>query len=177
MKSVEGLSSSKTTVTKNNSWAARATNGNYKVSNNPIRAPPARPTAPQEQGYKERRIMFRLAPTPAKAATTLQYKDLIANRFKNATVVRQQSWKTFLVGPLPKQITTLDGPQDPLDGLILQEPGPASIQHNVPIRQIAWKIRSKKLNDDFRHVRIPIPAHKAHRFPLRLQLLGLAVGI
>ncbi|POS81642.1 hypothetical protein EPUL_006549, partial [Erysiphe pulchra] len=37
-------------------------------------------------------------------------------------------------GPLPKLVTTIDGPQDPLDGLILQEPGLASIRDDVPIR-------------------------------------------
>ncbi|KHJ30024.1 hypothetical protein EV44_g4105 [Erysiphe necator] len=64
-----------------------------------------------------------LAPTPAKAAAIMQYKDIIANRFGNAIVERQESWTTFIIGPLPKLVTTIDGPQDPLDGLILQEPG------------------------------------------------------
>ncbi|POS81751.1 hypothetical protein EPUL_005885, partial [Erysiphe pulchra] len=114
-------------------------------------------------------------PTPAKAAAILQFKDLIANRFGNATVERQESWTTFIVGPLPKLVTTIDGPQDPLDGLILQEPGLASIRDDVPIRQMAWKNKSKYSNDDIGHVRIHIPSHKAHKFPFRLQLFGLAV--
>ncbi|KHJ32934.1 hypothetical protein EV44_g3999 [Erysiphe necator] len=54
-----------------------------------------------------------LAPTPAKAATILQYKEIIAQRFGNAVVERQESWTTFVIGPLPKHISTMDGPHDP----------------------------------------------------------------
>ncbi|POS84123.1 hypothetical protein EPUL_003235 [Erysiphe pulchra] len=49
-----------------------------------------------------------LAPTPAKAATILQYKDAIALRFGNATVERHKIWTTFILGPIPKLITILD---------------------------------------------------------------------
>ncbi|POS83267.1 hypothetical protein EPUL_005854 [Erysiphe pulchra] len=131
-----------------------AANGDSKSFNNPILAPPAKPTPPQGQSQEDRRIMIRLdkdhearkvdmfllrqqirkltpesslvcdvwyapsgiailAPTPAKAAAILQIKDLIANRFGNATVERQESWTTFIVGLLPKLVTTIDGPQDP----------------------------------------------------------------
>ncbi|RKF65322.1 putative effector protein, partial [Golovinomyces cichoracearum] len=39
--------------------------------------------------------------------------------------------------PLPKSVPTLDGKKDPLDGLILEEPGLASIRDEAPIRHIA----------------------------------------
>ncbi|KAF5183262.1 reverse transcriptase [Thalictrum thalictroides] len=118
-----------------------------------------------------------LAQTPAKAASILQYKDAIARRFGDATVERQESWTTFIVGPLPKRISTLDGPKDPLDGLLLEEPGLVSIRDNVPIRHVAWTNRSKESADNFGHIRIHIPASKAHKFPSRLQLFGSAMGI
>ncbi|POS81761.1 hypothetical protein EPUL_005927, partial [Erysiphe pulchra] len=95
-----------------------------------------------------------LAPTPAKAAAILQFKDLIANRFGNAT----DCGKTGIVDDFYK-------------------PGLASIRDDIPIRQIAWTNKSKDSNDDIGHVRIHIPSHKAHKFPFRLQLFGLAVGI
>ncbi|KHJ30961.1 hypothetical protein EV44_g3608 [Erysiphe necator] len=64
-----------------------------------------------------------LAPTPAKAAAILQYRDVIAQRFGKAIVERQESWTTFIIGPLPKKVTTMDGKEDTLDGLLLQELG------------------------------------------------------
>ncbi|KHJ33302.1 hypothetical protein EV44_g4794 [Erysiphe necator] len=75
-----------------------------------------------------------LASTPAKAAAILQYKDAFARRFGNATLERQASWATFIVGPLPKLIITLDRKQDLIDELFLQEPGLALIRDVVPIR-------------------------------------------
>lgn len=118
-----------------------------------------------------------LAPTPAKAAAILQYKDVIARRFGNAIVERQESWATFIVGPVPKLVTTMDGTEDPVDGLLLQEPGFASIRDDMPIRQVAWTNRSKKSIDDNGYIRIHVPQHKAHKFPIRMQLFGIAVGI
>ncbi|POS81690.1 hypothetical protein EPUL_006417, partial [Erysiphe pulchra] len=118
-----------------------------------------------------------LAPTPAKAAAILQFKEIIARRFGDATVERQESWATFIVGPLPKHITTMDGTEDPLDCLLLQEPGLASIREDVPIRQVAWTNRSKDSTENTGHIRIHIPEHKAHKFPQRLQLFGMAMGI
>ena len=118
-----------------------------------------------------------LAPTPAKAATILQYKEIIAQRFGNAVVERQESWTTFVIGPLPKYISTMDGPQDPLEGLLLQEPGFASIRDEVPIRQMAWTRRSKESPEPLGYVRIHVPETKANKFPSRLQLFGAAVGI
>ncbi|POS81664.1 hypothetical protein EPUL_006013, partial [Erysiphe pulchra] len=118
-----------------------------------------------------------LAPTPAKAATILQYKEVIAQRFGNAVVERQESWTTFVIGPLPKFISTMDGPQDPLEGLLLQEPSFASIRDEVPIRQMAWTRRSKESPEPLGHIRIHVPETKANKFPSRLQLFGAAVGI
>ncbi|POS81789.1 hypothetical protein EPUL_006663 [Erysiphe pulchra] len=97
-----------------------------------------------------------LAPTPAKAATILQYKEVIAQRFGNAVVERQESWTTFVIGPLPKFISTMDGPQDPLEGLLLQEPSFASIRDEVPIRQMTWTRRSKESPEPLGHIRIHV---------------------
>ncbi|POS82009.1 hypothetical protein EPUL_005720, partial [Erysiphe pulchra] len=118
-----------------------------------------------------------LAPTPAKAATILQYKDAIALRFGNATVERQETWTTFILGPIPKLITTLDGKCDPLEEFILQEPGLASVRDEIPIRHIAWTKRSKESSDTHGEIRVQVPTTKAHKFPLRLQLFGQAVNI
>ncbi|POS88315.1 hypothetical protein EPUL_000617, partial [Erysiphe pulchra] len=116
-----------------------------------------------------------LALTLAKAATILQYKEVIARRFGNALVERQESWTTFVIGPLPKFISTMDGPQDPLEGLLLQEPGFASICDEVPIRQMAWTRRSKNSPEPLGHIRIHVLETKANKFPSRLQLFGATV--
>lgn len=56
---------------------------------------------------------------------------------------RQESWENFILGPLPKLTTTVDGTKDLVDDLILQEPGFASIRDNMPIRHVVWTNRSK----------------------------------
>ncbi|KHJ32942.1 hypothetical protein EV44_g3966 [Erysiphe necator] len=118
-----------------------------------------------------------LAPTPAKAATILQYKEIIAQRIGNSVVERQESWITSVIGPLPKHVSTMDSPQDPLERLLLQEPGFASIRDEVPIRQMAWTRRSKESPEPIGHVRVNVPETKANKFPPRLQLFGAAIGI
>ncbi|KHJ34148.1 hypothetical protein EV44_g3821 [Erysiphe necator] len=56
-----------------------------------------------------------LAPTHAKAATLMQYKKDIENRFGNAVAERQEAWTIFVVGPIPKKIRGLEGLLDPMD--------------------------------------------------------------
>ncbi|KAI1003145.1 hypothetical protein K3495_g5056 [Podosphaera aphanis] len=48
-----------------------------------------------------------LAPTAAKAATILQPKSAIENRFGNALVERQETWSTFVIGPIRKKSAAL----------------------------------------------------------------------
>ncbi|KAI1000411.1 hypothetical protein K3495_g7784, partial [Podosphaera aphanis] len=77
-----------------------------------------------------------LAPTPAKAATILQAKSAIENRFGNALVERQESWTTFVIGPIKKKVRCHDGQSDrlcdPLEGLLQEEL--ATVRESVPIR-------------------------------------------
>ncbi|RKF78706.1 hypothetical protein GcM3_061032 [Golovinomyces cichoracearum] len=120
----------RTSDNANNSWAARATGGMNNSLKNSNWGPPKQPTTPPK------------APTPAKAATLLQYKDTIAQRYGNAVVERQESWATFIIGPIPKRISTMEGEKEPLDELLLQEPGLARICDEVPIRLVAWTKRS-----------------------------------
>ncbi|POS87839.1 hypothetical protein EPUL_000748 [Erysiphe pulchra] len=75
-----------------------------------------------------------LAPSPAKTATLLQYKEAIENRFGDANFERQETCKTFILGPNPKKIRGLDGFYDPFDGLLQEELAP--IRGAVPIRHV-----------------------------------------
>lgn len=118
-----------------------------------------------------------LAPTPAKAANILQYKEIIAQHFGNAVVERQESLTTFVISPLSKHISIMDGPQYPLEGLLLQETGFASIGNEVPIRQMVWTRRLKESPNLLGHVRIHVPETNANKLPFSLQLSGAAIGI
>ncbi|POS84893.1 hypothetical protein EPUL_006568 [Erysiphe pulchra] len=80
-----------------------------------------------------------LAPTPAKAAALLQFKEAIENRFDDAYVESQKTWVTFVVGPIPKKSRSLDGIQDLFDGLLHEEL--ASNHDVVPIRHVSWTCR------------------------------------
>lgn len=89
-----------------------------------------------------------LVPTPAKAATILQYKDAIALRYENTIFKRQESsWTTFTLVPIPKIISTLDGKCDPLEESILQKSSLASVRDEALIIHIAWIKSSKESSD------------------------------
>lgn len=118
-----------------------------------------------------------LAPTAAKAASILQHKDTIAARFGNAKVERQEKWTTFVIGPVPKNVTTLDGAVDPLEGLLQSEPSIVDIKDAMPIRHIAWTQRSKDSAHSFGYIRIHVPEAKANKFPSRIQLFGQATSV
>ncbi|KHJ30258.1 putative effector protein [Erysiphe necator] len=86
----------------------------------------------------------KLASMPVKAAIILQAKKVIEERFGNATVERQETWTTFVIGPIQKQIRCLDGFRDPMDGLLQDEL--AAVQESVQIRYMNWTRRSQ--NDE-----------------------------
>lgn len=115
-----------------------------------------------------------LAPTPAKAAALLQFKEAIEKRFGNAKVERQETWVTFIIGPIPKKIRGLDGMYNTMDGLLEEELAP--IKENVPIRHIGWTHRSEN-EEPYGQVRICVPENKADKFPSRLRVFGEAVSI
>lgn len=80
-------------------------------------------------------------------------------------VERQESWTIFVVGSLPKFVTTSDTVEDPIDGLLLQESSLALIQDDLLVIHIAWTDRSKDPSDNTRHERIHVPEYKAHKLP------------
>ncbi|POS87924.1 hypothetical protein EPUL_000189, partial [Erysiphe pulchra] len=153
-----------------------AANVNNISINNPIRAPPPRPSPKQGQGLEDRRFMNRFGKDhEARKIDTFLLRQQIQQLIPIFPL--QESWATFIVGPLPKLVTTLDGKQDLVDDLLLQESGLASIRHEIPVRQVAWTNRSKESTESTGHIIIHIPEHKAHKFPSRLQLFGLAMDI
>ncbi|POS82690.1 hypothetical protein EPUL_005843 [Erysiphe pulchra] len=110
---------------------------------------------PQGQSKEDRRVMIRLAPDheARKSGTfeirqTIQIldpdsslaKSAIEERFGNATVERQETWTTFVIGPIQKQVRCLDGFCDPMDELLGEEL--AFVQKSVPIRYMNWTRRS-----------------------------------
>ncbi|POS82798.1 hypothetical protein EPUL_005784, partial [Erysiphe pulchra] len=66
-------------------------------------------------------VVAILALKSAKAATILRSKSAIDERFSNATVERQETWTTFVIGPIQKQIRCLDDFRDPMDELLREE--------------------------------------------------------
>ncbi|POS81979.1 hypothetical protein EPUL_005941, partial [Erysiphe pulchra] len=65
------------------------------------------------------------------AAAIMQYKKEIETRLGKATVERQETWTTFVIGPISKKVRGLDGSIDPMNGSLLEELG--SIRDHVPI--------------------------------------------
>ncbi|CAD6505992.1 BgTH12-06924 [Blumeria graminis f. sp. triticale] len=118
-----------------------------------------------------------LAASPAKAASILQHSEAIAARFGNATVERQETWTTFVVGPIPKKDNTLDGGYNPFEGLLLEEPAIRAIKDDTPIRHLAWTRRSTDSLSPFGHIKIHVPEARAHKVPSRMQLFGQASSV
>lgn len=90
------------------------------------------------------------------------------------TVERQETWTTFVIGPIQKQIRCLDGFRDPMDGLLQEEL--AFVQESVPIRYMNWTRRSQN-DEPTGFIRLCVPESKANRFPTRLRVFGEAVSI
>ncbi|CAD6502819.1 BgTH12-05408 [Blumeria graminis f. sp. triticale] len=161
-------------------WASKAAAGNQSKGDKRImirldREHEARKADP----FLLRQQVQRLIPDPSIVvdACILQHSEAIAARFGNATVERQETWTTFVVGPIPKKVNTLDRAYDPLEGLLLEEPAIRAIKDDTPIRHIAWKRRSTDSLSPFGHIRIHVPEARAHIVPSRMQLFGQATSV
>ncbi|POS86679.1 hypothetical protein EPUL_002196 [Erysiphe pulchra] len=115
-----------------------------------------------------------LAQTPAKAAMILQAKTAIEEYSGNAVVERQETWTTFVIGPVQKRMQCVDGFRDPMDGLLHEEF--AAVRETVPFKYMNWTRRSNN-DEPCGHIRICIPESKAGKFPSRLRLFGEAVSV
>ncbi|KHJ31716.1 putative effector protein [Erysiphe necator] len=115
-----------------------------------------------------------LAPSPTKAATLMQFKDTIEKMFGEATVERQETWKTFVIGPIPKTIRGLDGVHNTMEGPLQEEL--AFVRDIVPIRYMGWTRRSQN-EEPYGYIRICVPESRADKFPSRLRIFGEAVSI
>ncbi|CAD6502426.1 BgTH12-05019 [Blumeria graminis f. sp. triticale] len=161
-------------------WASKAPAGVLTGTNIDVRRPMTRPTPPKNQSKEDKRVPFGVAvldASPAKAASILQQSEAIAARFGNATVERQETRTTFVIGPIPKKVNTLDGAYDPFEGLLLEEPAIRAIKDDTPIRHIAWTRRSTDSLSPFGHIRIHVPQARAHKMPSRMQLFGQATSV
>ncbi|CAD6505893.1 BgTH12-06825, partial [Blumeria graminis f. sp. triticale] len=67
----------------------------------------------------------------------LEFKHIIAEQFGNATAERTEIWTIFVVGSVPKEVTTPEGAVDPVDGLLQPEPAKAAMNDAILTRQLA----------------------------------------
>ncbi|CAD6500718.1 BgTH12-06425 [Blumeria graminis f. sp. triticale] len=158
-------------------WASKAAAGNQSKEDKRVmirldREHEARKVDP----FLLRQQVQRLIPDPSLVvdACILQHSEAIAARLGNATVERQETWTTFVVGPIPKKVNTLDGAYDPLEGLLIEDPAIRAIKDDTPIRHIAWTRRSTDSLSPFGHIRIHVPEARAHKVPSQMQLFGQA---
>ena len=87
-----------------------------------------------------------LAHTPAQAATIAAKAKEVETAFGAAKVERQETWATFIVGPVPKHIRSADGMVDPVaEGLLHDEL--QSVSENMPIRHLCLPVRVDKFKD------------------------------
>jgi hypothetical protein len=90
-------------------------------------------------------------------------------------VERQEKWTTFIVGPIPKRIQTIDRIIDPVaEGLIHTEL--QLVHDNIPIHRLEWTHRAQDvLEEGF--VRIYVPSSKAALFPPNLHIFSRPVRV
>ncbi len=116
-----------------------------------------------------------LANSPAQAATIVAKATQIENAIGSAKVERQEKWTTFIVGPIPKRIRTLEGMMDPVaGGLLTAELQPVS--DAMPIRRMEWTNRSKDPGLLEGHIRICVPQTRASKFPIRMRIFARPVS-
>ena len=99
----------------------------------------------------------------------MQFKDTIEKMFGEATVERQETWKTFGIGPIPKTIRGLDGVHSTMEGPLQEEL--AFVRDIVPIRYMGWTRRSQN-EEPYGYIRICVPESRADKFPSRLRIFG-----
>ncbi|POS82851.1 hypothetical protein EPUL_004811, partial [Erysiphe pulchra] len=85
------------------------------------------------------------------------FKDTIEKLFGEATVERQETWKTFVIGPIPKTIRDLDGIHNTMEGPLQEE--------------LAFN------EEPYGYIRICVPEIRADKFPSRLRIFGEAVSV
>lgn len=116
-----------------------------------------------------------LANTPAQAAMIIAHASEIENTIGSAKVERQEKWTTFVVGPIPKRIQTIDGIVDPVaEGHVLAEL--QLVRDNMPIRRLEWTRRAQVASDEG-FVRVCVPSSKAALFPPNLRIFSRPVRV
>ncbi|POS82212.1 hypothetical protein EPUL_004623 [Erysiphe pulchra] len=102
------------------------------------------------------------------------YKDTTEKMFGEATVERQETWKTFVIGPIPKTIRNLDCIHNTMEGLLQEEL--AFVRDMVPILYMGWTRRTQN-EEPYGYTRICVPESRADEFLFRLQIFGEAVSV
>ncbi|POS84575.1 hypothetical protein EPUL_002800, partial [Erysiphe pulchra] len=79
------------------------------------------------------------------------FKDTIKKMLGEAIVERQETWKTFLISPIPKIISGLDGIHNTMEGPLQEEL--AVFMNIVSIRYIGWTRRTQN-EEPYGYIRI-----------------------
>ncbi|POS88005.1 hypothetical protein EPUL_000390 [Erysiphe pulchra] len=111
--------------------------------------------------------MAILAPSPAKAATLMQFKDTIEKMFGDSTVEHQEKLKTFVIGSIPKTICGLDGIHNTMEGPLQEEL--AFVRDIVLIQYMRWTRRTQN-EEPFEYIRTCVPQTSIQRIRQRNQI-------
>ncbi|OJD27796.1 hypothetical protein ACJ73_00793, partial [Blastomyces percursus] len=115
----------------------------------------------------------------SNAAHVLERSSQLQTSFGDCRVERQESWATFIVGPIKKSSQRYDGESISLvpitHDILLSELRGAI--HQVPIIQCSWTRKSQESHLDEGYVRVGVQAASAHLFPNKLRLFSHPVMV
>lgn len=116
-----------------------------------------------------------LTPSPAKAAQLLEDAESIRVALAATSVERQESWSTFVVGPVAKTQYKLFGSTKVSMEDIRSEL--ATVEDRMPITNVSWTKKSEttQLHEGF--IRVCVRSYEAHKFPASLRLFGRPVSV
>lgn len=116
-----------------------------------------------------------MTPSPAKAAQLLEDAESIRIALAAASVERQESWSTFVVGPIAKtQNKLFESTKVTMEDIRSEL---AMVEDRMAVTNVSWTKKSEatQLHDGF--VRVCVRSHEAHKFPSRLRLFGRPVSV
>lgn len=116
-----------------------------------------------------------MTPSPAKAAQLLEDAESIRVALAASRVERQESWSTFVVGPIAKTQNKLFGSTKVIIEDIRSEI--ATVKDSMPITNVDWTKKSEttQLREGF--IRVCLRSYEAHKSPATLRLFGRPVSV
>lgn len=115
-----------------------------------------------------------VAKSGMKATEILQFRDQITTTVGDAKVEQQEKWVSFLLNPVPKRLTSLEGGVDVTPELVARE---IQLQTGMTLRRVAWTRNSSQSGLAEGVILAYMTPAMAKSWPAHIRLFGSAVSV